>query len=614
MSSKSELSDSSTSSVRANVLSAAKNRRIKRKRGLGIDDSSSDAPGSLGDRVKKSRATEDLKFAQHEKSSEKEASSGDSSANEDADDSSHESIEGDSVVDTPKREKTNLQTKSSGSAIDSDDEIKATSGEVSTESDKTDSDSNNCAKNVSNLSVPLKSSKKYTSSPTGSLDEGRRQTASMKNKLSKEKLPANQGDSDNSSDDESLGKSKLSRARSKLGWKSKLQIQTKNSSTGDNTASSLLEENISACEDEPGKQTHRKKKFSKGAKGGLGSSDKVKHKRSKESDDVQTEEDSELSDVLKSHSVMRVDSSNSELKKNSKNAKNVTVSKRKRTKNVKKKQNKSTDAVKSKLNSSESSSDSDSGLEGSNNETSKKEMTDGTPSGRAEPQETSSSGSDSEPLVSKRNKEGSTEKPRSSHSDVDSETDKQRSRSSSNAERQIKTMHTVSSSDTDSEDGSKLSRTKEKKEKKNQKHKTDKDANEKKLANSEKDAHKDRGVLRAKRYVKEAGLRVGSYAALWAGCRSNKARARAIIDFLREHGLSGTPTLDKCKRLRLKNEKKNEARELDLANIISTGRESRRNVSAPASKPVDQDNPTKRHIQQRFARIQALGDSDSSSE
>lgn len=45
---------------------------------------------------------------------------------------------------------------------------------------------------------------------------------------------------------------------------------------------------------------------------------------------------------------------------------------------------------------------------------------------------------------------------------------------------------------------------------------------------------------------------------------------RYLKELLEENGVKGRPTLEKCKRAREKNERKREASELDMSNIIKS--------------------------------------------
>nr|CAD7463068.1 unnamed protein product [Timema tahoe] len=128
--------------------------------------------------------------------------------------------------------------------------------------------------------------------------------------------------------------------------------------------------------------------------------------------------------------------------------------------------------------------------------------------------------------------------------------------------------------------------------------------------------HKEPGVIRHKRYLAVAGLRVQNYSKLWENCNSNKARVAAMLALLTKNGLSGRPTIDKCVQLRKRRETKQEIQELDLDNILQSGRGGRRTRGAAQSPPErvtfePSDESAEEDKKHRFARIKAMADSDS---
>lgn len=74
-----------------------------------------------------------------------------------------------------------------------------------------------------------------------------------------------------------------------------------------------------------------------------------------------------------------------------------------------------------------------------------------------------------------------------------------------------------------------------------------------------------------KKYIKTAGVRIKSYQEIWVGCRNNTERINRLKELLEKKGITGRPTLEKCKRVKKKNEKIKEVSELDTSNIISEG-------------------------------------------
>jgi len=81
----------------------------------------------------------------------------------------------------------------------------------------------------------------------------------------------------------------------------------------------------------------------------------------------------------------------------------------------------------------------------------------------------------------------------------------------------------------------------------------------------------DKQIQRLKKYLKVAGVKVQSYNRIWADCRNNVAKVNRLKELLKKNGVNGKPSLEKCKRVREKNEKMKEVSELDMSNIISEG-------------------------------------------
>ncbi|KAJ8250921.1 hypothetical protein GJAV_G00214780 [Gymnothorax javanicus] len=96
-----------------------------------------------------------------------------------------------------------------------------------------------------------------------------------------------------------------------------------------------------------------------------------------------------------------------------------------------------------------------------------------------------------------------------------------------------------------------------------------------------------KAVSRLKRYIALCGVR-RNYKKLLEGCRSVKAKVAVLRRELEELGVTGQPSIEKCKRARLKREEAQELADLDMSNIISTqGRPKRRAASVwPPPRPV----------------------------
>ncbi|XP_071268545.1 HIRA-interacting protein 3 isoform X1 [Salvelinus alpinus] len=86
-------------------------------------------------------------------------------------------------------------------------------------------------------------------------------------------------------------------------------------------------------------------------------------------------------------------------------------------------------------------------------------------------------------------------------------------------------------------------------------------------------------VARLKRYIALCGVR-RNYKKLLDGCCSIKSKVAVLKRELEELGVEGQPSIEKCKKARLKREEAQELADLDVGNIITTqGRPKRRGVS-----------------------------------
>ncbi|XP_047215523.1 HIRA-interacting protein 3, partial [Girardinichthys multiradiatus] len=90
----------------------------------------------------------------------------------------------------------------------------------------------------------------------------------------------------------------------------------------------------------------------------------------------------------------------------------------------------------------------------------------------------------------------------------------------------------------------------------------------------------DKAVVRLKRYIALCGVR-RNYKKLLDGCRSTRSKVAVLKKELEDLGVHGNPSIEKCKKIRLKREEAQELAELDVDNIITTeGRPKRRGTSA----------------------------------
>ncbi|KAG5320128.1 HIRP3 protein, partial [Pseudoatta argentina] len=118
-------------------------------------------------------------------------------------------------------------------------------------------------------------------------------------------------------------------------------------------------------------------------------------------------------------------------------------------------------------------------------------------------------------------------------------------------------------------------------------------------------------IQRLKKYLKVAGVKIQSYNRIWADCRNNAAKVNRLKELLKKNGISGKPSLEKCKRVREENEKMKEVSELDMSNIISEGRITRARRSMDTVKKTLSDISSRYREHNTFRRIQTVVDSDS---
>ncbi|XP_051791302.1 HIRA-interacting protein 3 isoform X2 [Erpetoichthys calabaricus] len=89
----------------------------------------------------------------------------------------------------------------------------------------------------------------------------------------------------------------------------------------------------------------------------------------------------------------------------------------------------------------------------------------------------------------------------------------------------------------------------------------------------------DPAIARLKRYITACGAR-RNYKKLFDGCKSKKSKIEVLKQELEKLGVHGNPSLEKCKKAKLRREEKEELAALDLGNIIETaGRPRRRAVA-----------------------------------
>ncbi|XP_069044460.1 HIRA-interacting protein 3 isoform X2 [Lepisosteus oculatus] len=98
-----------------------------------------------------------------------------------------------------------------------------------------------------------------------------------------------------------------------------------------------------------------------------------------------------------------------------------------------------------------------------------------------------------------------------------------------------------------------------------------------------------KSISRLKRYIALCGVR-RNYKRLLEGCKSVKSKVNVLRQQLEDLGVKGNPSIEKCKRARVRRERAQELAELDLSNIIETqGRPRRRAASAWDPSPSGSD-------------------------
>ncbi|KAL0122434.1 hypothetical protein PUN28_007273 [Cardiocondyla obscurior] len=139
---------------------------------------------------------------------------------------------------------------------------------------------------------------------------------------------------------------------------------------------------------------------------------------------------------------------------------------------------------------------------------------------------------------------------------------------------------------------------------------------EKKFVKSRKNqrgnSKSDSRIQMLKKYLKVAGVKVTRYNTLFADCKTNAKKIERLLELLEKNGVTGRPTMEKCKQARERNEKLKEISELDMANIISEGRitRARRNIEN-VKKGTHPKTPPRHREERIFRRIRTVVDSDS---
>ncbi|XP_053972929.1 DNA ligase 1-like [Hylaeus volcanicus] len=114
-----------------------------------------------------------------------------------------------------------------------------------------------------------------------------------------------------------------------------------------------------------------------------------------------------------------------------------------------------------------------------------------------------------------------------------------------------------------------------------------------------------------KKYIRAAGIHVKSYNDIWVGCKSNKAKITCLQNLLEKNGVSGRPTLEKCKKAKHRNEKLKDVAELNTSNIISEGRVTRAQRNKDSNKESARTPVKQREARNTYKRVLRVVDSDS---
>nr|XP_057905406.1 HIRA-interacting protein 3 [Doryrhamphus excisus] len=168
----------------------------------------------------------------------------------------------------------------------------------------------------------------------------------------------------------------------------------------------------------------------------------------------------------------------------------------------------------------------------------------------------------------------------------------------------------------------------------NKKKEKDQDGGKKKSRKKEEDdgaknqKHEHKSVVRLKRFISLCGER-RNYKKLLDGCRSVSAMVAVLKKELDDLGVQGQPSIEKCKKIRLKKEEAKELAELDVNNIIQAqGRPKRRGTLGQQRDPPpstyqrsfnsdsDQENNTQRGRRRAsdWANLQGIISDDADSD
>ncbi|XP_051244123.1 HIRA-interacting protein 3 isoform X2 [Dicentrarchus labrax] len=89
----------------------------------------------------------------------------------------------------------------------------------------------------------------------------------------------------------------------------------------------------------------------------------------------------------------------------------------------------------------------------------------------------------------------------------------------------------------------------------------------------------NRAILRLKRYIALCGVKK-NYKKLLDGCRSVRSKVAVLKKELEDIGVQGNPSIEKCKKVKMKREEDEELVDMDVSNIIVTQGRPKRRASA----------------------------------
>ncbi|CAB3368270.1 Hypothetical predicted protein [Cloeon dipterum] len=129
-------------------------------------------------------------------------------------------------------------------------------------------------------------------------------------------------------------------------------------------------------------------------------------------------------------------------------------------------------------------------------------------------------------------------------------------------------------------------------------------------------SNQDKKIEKLKRYLKEAGINFVPYKKISEQCNGNgKKIAEKLLSLLHEKGLKGTPSIEKCRKLKKKLELKKDRESLDLGNIIQDGatciRRSQVTAKPMKRKAESSSDSEKEKAKKKYSRLLSLADNSS---